>query len=101
MATNSVEPVAANGSEEPIITRHAEVRSSQAASDEAMQRELNMKLATDPQLAFHPLDATVENGRVRLRGTLPNERLKERTESIAKSIRGVKEISNQISIQPG
>jgi hyperosmotically inducible protein len=182
MATNSVEPVAANGSEEPIIARHAEVRSdvgsrasgvavaaliisivalgaviatllltlhrqqseehpagvaaasspqqaaanpapqsqpaptsaapqaspsqaqsksSQAASDEAMQRELNMKLATDPQLAFHPLDATVQNGRVRLRGALPNERLKERTESIAKSIRGVKEISNQISIQPG
>jgi hypothetical protein len=43
-----------------------------------MQRELNMKLATDPQLAFHPLDATVQNGRVRLRGALPNERLKER-----------------------
>jgi BON domain len=76
-------------------------KSSQAASDEAMQRELNMKLATDQQLAFHPLDATVENGRVRLRGTLPDERLKDRAESIAKSIKGVKEVANLISVQAG
>ena len=70
-------------------------------TDEAMQRELNMKLATDQQLAFHSLDATVQNGRVGLRGTLPDERLKQRAESIAKSIRGVKEVTNLISIQAG
>jgi len=66
-----------------------------------MQRELNLKLATDPQLAFYPLDATVVDGRVRLRGTLPTDRMKELAESIAKSIRAVKSIDNEITVRPG
>jgi hypothetical protein len=61
----------------------------------------SFKLATDPQLAFYPLDATVVDGRVRLRGTLPTDRMKELAESIAKSIRGVKSIDNEITVRPG
>ena len=99
MAVPATPPSQPAPTSQPAQAQRSEA--SQAVSDEAMQRELNMKLATDQELALHPLDATVKNGRVTLRGTLPSERLKERVESIAKSIRGVKEVANQISVQGG
>jgi len=64
--------------------------------DTAIQRELDKRIADDPNFSKLDITATVTNSRVILLGTVPTNELKSRIEKLARAVKGVKEVDNQI-----
>ena len=52
------------------------------------------------ELRSYTIDVKVKSGTVTLSGTLPTEELKERAERVAKTVKGVREVTNKIIVQP-
>lgn len=71
-----------------------------AVLDVKIDRELNRKLLHDPAFQRYPIDASSNNSWITLRGSVPTRQLRARAESIAKSIPGVKGVSDQLTVQP-
>jgi hypothetical protein len=64
--------------------------------DAAIQAEIDKRIADDPNLSKLDITATVTNGKVILVGTVPTNELKTRIEKLARAVKGVKEVDNQI-----
>jgi len=64
--------------------------------DTAIQAEIDKRIADDPNFSKLDITATVTNGRVILVGTVPTSELKSRIEKLARAVKGVKEVDNQI-----
>ena len=64
--------------------------------DTAIQAEIDKRIADDPNFSKLDITATVTNGRVILVGTVPTNELKSRIEKLARAVKGVKEVDNQI-----
>jgi osmotically-inducible protein OsmY len=69
--------------------------------DTAIQAEIDKRIADDPNLSKLDVTATVTNGRVILVGTVPTNELKSRIEKLARAVKGVKEVDNQIAAVSG
>lgn len=82
---------------EPQAPRSAQALA--AMQDVAIDKALNLKLLKDRSFEINPIDASSNNGWVILRGDIPNEALKRRAESIARSISGVKGVRNELTIK--
>lgn len=69
--------------------------------DTAIQAEIDKRIADDPNFSKLDITATVTNGRVILVGTVPTNELKTRIEKLARAVKGVKEVDNQIVVVGG
>jgi hypothetical protein len=65
----------------------------------SVEVDVNRKLLDDKQLGSYPITAKIENGTVTLSGNLPNEDLKTRAEKVVSSVRGVRRVINEITVQ--
>ena len=54
----------------------------------------------DPDLRTHPIDVKVDNGTATLSGELPSEELKARAGKVALSVKGVRRVTNNITVKP-
>jgi hyperosmotically inducible protein len=68
------------------------------ASDDTIADQVRMKLAADPDVKGAALDVTVKVGVVTLLGRVPTERARSKAEKLAKKIKGVKSVSNQLVV---
>ena|SRR3989442_11169829 len=66
--------------------------------DTAIQAEIDKRIADDPNFSKLDITATVTNGRVILVGTVPTNELKSRIEKLARAVKGVKDVDNQIVV---
>ena len=66
-----------------------------------IQAEIDKRIADDRNLSKLDVTATVTNGRVILVGTVPTNELKSRIEKLARAVKGVKEVDNQIAAVSG
>ncbi len=64
--------------------------------DTAIQAEIDKRITDDPNFSKLDITATVTNGRVILVGTVATNELKSRIEKLARAVKGVKEVDNQI-----
>lgn len=71
---------------------------SSGTDDSAIQADVDKKLADDPTLSTLGITATVLNGKVLLVGTVKSEALKAHVEKLVKSVKGVKQVDNQITV---
>ncbi|MGH9824663.1 MAG: BON domain-containing protein [Blastocatellia bacterium] len=71
-----------------------------AAADVHIDRALNLKLLHNAGFQRYPIDASSENSRIILRGSVPTQQLKARAESIAKSIPGVRGVTDHLTVEP-
>src|SRR5215469_1391563 len=69
-------------------------------TDAKIQDQVRMKLANDPVVKGGVIRVEVEEGIVTLRGQVETTRKKERAERLAKSVKGVKSVINQLAVGP-
>jgi len=69
--------------------------------DSTIQAAIDKQLADDPTLSTLGITATVMNGKVTLLGSVKNDGLKNQVEKMARRIKGVKAVDNQISVIAG
>lgn len=69
--------------------------------DAVIQAAIDKRIGEDPTLAAMGVMATVLNGKVTLVGTAKSEALKSQIERMVRSVKGVKEIDNQVVVITG
>lgn len=67
-------------------------------SDDRIREDVCERLALDEYVDASDLEVTVENGVVKLEGTVNERHAKRRAEDIAESARGVKDVQNNIRV---
>jgi hypothetical protein len=88
----------------PVPVPSAPASSSQSSSNQvvtntSIEVDVISKLTSDPELRSHPINVKFDNGTVTLSGLVPREGLKARAELVAKSVKGVSRVVNDIAVQ--
>ena len=69
-----------------------------AVSDTSIEVDINSKMLDDGDLRSHPVDVKFSGGTATLSGSLPSEDLKMRAERVAKTVKGVRRVVNNITV---
>lgn len=69
-------------------------------SDDQISDQVSVKLATDSRVKGGGFDIVVKDGVVTLRGKVHDEKQKDRATSLAKKVKGVVKVDNQLVIAP-
>ena len=68
--------------------------------DDRISDQVRMKLATDADVKGGALDVTVKDGVVTIKGRVDTEKGKTKATKLAKKIKGVKEVDNELVVGP-
>jgi osmotically-inducible protein OsmY len=68
-------------------------------TDDTISDAVRVKLAGDQLVGVLPLQVTVKQGVVTLAGSVEQKSLKARAEKVAKKVKGVKQVVNNIEIK--
>ncbi len=68
--------------------------------DDRISDQVRMRLATDPDVKGGALDVVVKDGAVILKGRVDSDRGREKATKLAKKIKGVKSVDNELSVGP-
>jgi osmotically-inducible protein OsmY len=68
-------------------------------TDDTISDAVRVKLASDQVVGVLPLQVTVKDGVVTLSGSVDQKSLKSKAESVAKKVKGVKKVVNNIEIK--
>ena len=71
-----------------------------ASHDDRISDQVRMKLATDPDVKGGALDVVVKDGEVTLRGRVDSAKGKKKAERLAKKVKGVKAVDNELAVGP-
>lgn len=74
--------------------------SAQNKEDDRMVDEVRLKLAGDVAVNGGAIEVDVKGGVVTLRGKVKNEKARAKAEKLAKKVKGVKSIDNQLKVDP-
>ncbi len=69
-----------------------------SSNDGAVQSEIDKKISDDPNLSSLGITATVLDGKVTVTGTVKSEALKSQIDRMLRTVRGVKQVDNQIVV---
>jgi len=68
-------------------------------TDDSISDYVRLKLAMDPEVKGGALEATSKDGVVTLTGVVETQRQKERAAKLAKKVKGVKDVVNNITLK--
>ncbi len=71
-----------------------------ASSDDRISDQVRMRLATDQDVKGGALDVFVKNGVVTIKGRVDTEKGKNRATKLAKKVKGVKDVDNELVVGP-
>jgi osmotically-inducible protein OsmY len=71
-----------------------------AVSDDRIVDQVRMKLTTDPDVKGGAAEVTVQDGVVTIKGKVDTERGKSKATKLAKKVKGVKSVDNQLVVGP-
>ena len=74
--------------------------SSQGVDDSTVTAKVKSKLAADSQTSAIKIGVETNNGVVKLTGTVPTNTEKTKAEQLARNTEGVKQVSNEIKVDP-
>jgi osmotically-inducible protein OsmY len=69
-------------------------------SDDRIIDQVRMKLTTDPDVKGGADEVTVQDGVVTIKGKVDTERGKSKATKLAKKVKGVKSVDNQLVVGP-
>jgi len=69
--------------------------------DAAITAKVNASLAADKDLSAIKIDVDTQNGVVTLSGPAPSATARERASEIARSVKGVNSVNNQLTVKAG
>jgi len=68
--------------------------------DDRISDQVRMKLATDPDVKGGALDVAVHDGTVIIKGRVDTEKGKSKATKLAKKVKGVKQVDNELQVGP-
>jgi osmotically-inducible protein OsmY len=74
------------------------VAADKQVSDDALYDQVRLKLANDPDVGGRDIEVKVSQGVVQLNGSVKKEKAKAKAEKIAKKVKGVKSVVNQLRV---
>ncbi len=69
-------------------------------SDDRIFDQVRMRLATDADVKGGALDVTVKDGVVTIKGRVDTDKGKSKATKLAKKVKGVKEVDNELTVGP-
>ena len=69
-------------------------------SDDTIYDAVRRKLANDPDVKGGGFEVDVKDGTVTIKGVVEKEQFKKKAESLAKKVKGVKSVDNQLVVKP-
>jgi len=69
-------------------------------TDDRISDQVRMHLATDQDVKGGALDVTVKDGVVTIKGRVDTEKGKNRATKLAKKVKGVKSVNNELQVGP-
>lgn len=69
-------------------------------ADDRISDQVRMRLATDADVKGGALDVTVKDGVVTIKGRVDSDKGKARASKLAKKVKGVKEVENELLVGP-
>ena len=69
-------------------------------SDQRIKEDVSDRLTAHPHLDARGINVQVNNGEVTLTGTVDSRQDKREAENVADSVQGVKDVHNQLKVQP-
>lgn len=82
-------------------TRQMGAASADKVDDATITAKVNASLAADKDLSAIKIDVDTQNGIVTLSGPAPSATVRERASEIARSVKGVNSVNNQLTIKAG
>ena len=70
-----------------------------AVSDDMIYNNVRIKLASDQVVKGGALDVDVKDGMVTLKGSVEQDKQRDRAAKLAKGVKGVKQVINNITIR--
>jgi osmotically-inducible protein OsmY len=71
-----------------------------ATEDDRIIDQVRMRLAGDPDVKGGALDVTVKDGEVVIKGRVDTDKGKSKATKLAKKVKGVKSVDNELSVGP-
>jgi osmotically-inducible protein OsmY len=68
--------------------------------DDRISDQVRMRLAVDQDVKGGALDVTVHDGKVVIKGRVDTEKGKQKATKLAKKVKGVKEVDNELLVGP-
>jgi osmotically-inducible protein OsmY len=72
----------------------------QNVTDDTIRDQVMVRLADDPEIGGMPIDVDVHQGVATLKGKVRNDKQKQKAEKVAKKVKGVTGVTNQLVISP-
>ena len=69
-------------------------------TDDTVRDQVMVKLASDQDVGGIPIDVDVRQGVATLKGKVRNDKQKQKAEKVAKKVKGVTGVTNQLVISP-
>ncbi|MBK5293828.1 MAG: BON domain-containing protein [Acidobacteriia bacterium] len=69
-------------------------------TDDSIHDQVRMKLVSDTVVQGGAITVDVENGAVTLKGRVRTGKAKAKAEKLAKGVKGVKSVNNQLTVSP-
>ena len=69
-------------------------------TDDTIYDQVRLRLASDPDVRGGAFDFAVKDGVVTIKGRVDKESMKQRAEKLAKKVKGVKGVVNQLLVEP-
>lgn len=69
-------------------------------TDDTVRDQVMVKLANDPDVGGMPIDVEVHQGVATLKGKVRSDKQKSKAEKLAKKVKGVSSVTNQLVISP-
>ncbi len=77
----------------------AAAKTAALARDASITAAVNAKLAADKELSALQIDVDTLEGRVKLHGTAPTEKARQRATALAASVEGVRSVDNHLQVK--
>jgi osmotically-inducible protein OsmY len=71
-----------------------------AQSDDHIYDQVRLRLAADPAVNGGALQVEVKDGLVTLRGMVKNAKARDKAEKLARKVKGVKSVVNELRVDP-
>jgi osmotically-inducible protein OsmY len=71
-----------------------------SSDDDRITDQVRMRLAGDADVKGGALEVTVTNGEVMIKGRVDTEKGKSKATKLAKKVKGVKSVDNELSVGP-
>ncbi len=83
----------------PVPSQPAPSTTATAPTSTELEIDINSKFLDDQDLRSYPIDVKVTGGTAMLSGHVPNDELRTRAEKLARTVKGIRSVTNNIVVK--